>query len=53
LASWMEINKIGENRRPMQSRLCIICYEYHLHRRVSGGGGCTLPPIPFPNWFQK
>jgi hypothetical protein len=25
----------GGNRRPMQSRLCIICKGYHLHGRAS------------------
>jgi hypothetical protein len=41
----------------MQSRLCIICYEYYLHRRANvclyGKRGCCTPyPTKFHSWFQ-
>ena len=45
-----------KTRRPIQSRLCIICYKYHLHRRASvfgRGEGCCTPLFPCSTLFPS
>ncbi len=42
----LHMEELGDQRK---SRLCIICFEYHLHMRASvrgGGGGGGAPPNP-------
>ncbi len=42
-------------RRPMQSRLCTICYGYHLHKRLNVCAGEIAAPLSHPTscWIQR